>query len=450
MAAGKGTRMRSNTPKVMHPVCGKPMLLWPIDAARSAGFERIVVVLGPADEAASIIPDDVQVAIQREARGTGDAVLCAKDAIGDAQTVLILSGDTPLVTPDFLSALSTAHTDSAAAMTLVTMQLDDPAGYGRVVRLPDGSIEKIVESKAGGDATTAELAIGETNGGIYAFDRELLFEALTQIKPHNAQSEYYLPDVLEILKAHNHPVLPFELAEPQAALGVNSQVDLAQVESIANARLIERLQIGGTRFVDPSSCWVEAGVTTGPDSVILPGTYLRGTTSIGAGCEVGPHTTLTDCEVSDKATVIQTYGVEAKIGPGATVGPFAYLRPNAEIGAGAKVGTFVEVKNSVIGDGAKVPHLSYIGDADVGDGANIGAGNITANYDGRKKHRTKIGKDVRTGVDTAFVAPVSVGDGAYTGAGSVITEDVPDGALGIARQRQSNIEDYAKRDATDD
>ncbi|MBI4897687.1 MAG: bifunctional UDP-N-acetylglucosamine diphosphorylase/glucosamine-1-phosphate N-acetyltransferase GlmU [Actinobacteria bacterium] len=445
MAAGKGTRMKSATPKVRHKVCGRPMIEYPVLAANGAGAACVVVVTGPDDQLGELLPGGTRVAVQREARGTGDAVRSAVAELGDADQVIVLSGDVPLVDVDFIRALAGRQRETGAAIVVVTARLDDPTGYGRIVRSADGGVERVAETKAAGDATAEELAIGEVNAGIYAFDRRKLFSALEQVTADNAQGEYYLPDVLPIMRAAGENAVAFELESPDMMLGVNSRVDLAAVTAAMQRRIIRGHQFAGVTVVDPASTWIDSTVTIDRDTTIEPGSYLRGDTAIGAGAVIGPHSTLTDCHVDDGATVIHSYLVEATVGPGAQVGPFAYLRPGARLAEGAKAGTFVEIKNSEIGAGAKVPHLSYVGDADVGEGSNLGAATITANYDGKNKHRTTIGKGVRTGVDTTLVAPVSVGDGAYTGAGSVITRDVPEDALAVARERQKNIEDYAKR-----
>lgn len=445
MAGGRGTRMLSALTKVRHPVAGMPMLVYPVLAAQHAGANRVVVITSPDDDFADILPDGVATATQPESDGTGGAIRCAKEAIGEGDQVIVLSGDVPLVDAELITELATVQTESGAAMVVATARLADPSGYGRIVRAADGSVERVVETKAAGDATEAELAIDEVNAGIYAFDREKLFAALAEVTADNAQGEYYLPAVLPILRASGEQILAVELDSPEQMLGVNDRVDLAEVQQLMNARIVADHQLAGVTVIDPATTWIDAAVEIGPDTVVEPGSYLRGVTSIGSGATIGPMTTIGHCEIADGASVVHSYLVQAKVGPGASVGPFAYLRPGAELAEDAKAGTFVEIKNSRIGPGAKVPHLSYIGDADVGAGANLGAATITANYDGREKHRTTIGEGVRTGVDTTLVAPVTVGDGAYTGAGSVITKDVDAGALAVARARQKSIADYARR-----
>ena len=444
MAAGRGTRMRSRTAKVLHPVCGRPLLLWPVEAAREAGAERIVAILSPdSDDVRRVLPPGVEVAVQERQAGTGDAVAGARDRLGDAEHVIVLSGDHPLIDADFVRALSERHVSSGAAATVTTRELDDPGEYGRIVRSPAGDIERIVETKAPSDASAEELEIREVNMGTYAFATGPLFEALAQVKPDNAQGELYLGDVLPILRESGHRVVAYEAPDDSAGLGVNTRADLAAVQALAQRRILERHMLDGVTITDPASTVIDVDVRIGEDTVIEPYSFLRGQLEIGSRCRVGPMTTLTDCLLGDEVAVVHSYLDGCEVLAGSTIGPFAYLRPGTTLREGVKVGTFVEVKNSDIGAGTKVPHLSYIGDADIGQGSNIGAGNLTANYDGRRKHRTVIGDGVKTGVDTAFVAPVTVGDGAYTGAGSVITEDVPDGALAIARSRQTNVKGYA-------
>jgi bifunctional UDP-N-acetylglucosamine pyrophosphorylase / glucosamine-1-phosphate N-acetyltransferase len=445
LAAGEGTRMRSAVPKVLHPILGRPMILWPVLAAREAGAGRVVVIDGPERPLNGLLPDGVEVAVQQEPKGTGDAVRAAAEHIDPGAPVLIINGDVPLITPEVVKGLADAHAKSGAAATMVTMELDDPSGYGRVVRGADGGVERVVETKARGDASAAELAIREVNAGVYAFGGAELLEALDGLRSDNEQGELYLPDVLPLLRARGKPVAAHPISDPTATLGINDRRQLAEVTALARARINERHMLAGVTIIDPAATYIEADVTIGRDTVIEPQCFLRGATTIGESSRIGPLTTLIDATVGNGATVLQSYVVRGQIDDQALVGPFAYLRPGAHLHERAKAGTFVEIKNSEIGAGSKVPHLSYIGDTDIGTGTNIGAGNITANYDGVSKHRTRIGDNVHTSSDTVFVAPVTVGDDAYTGAGSVITDDVPPGALGIARQRQTNIEDYAKR-----
>jgi len=404
-----------------------------------------VVVDGPKRWLEGELPEGVEVAVQEEPNGTGDAVRSAAAHIGRDDTVLILMGDVPLITAEAISGLAAAHDESGAAATMATMELEDPTGYGRVVRASDGSVERVVETKTAGDATREEEAIREVNTGIYAFAGGDLVDALGRLDADNAQGELYLPDVLPLLRADGKLVGAHTVTDPTLTLGVNNRVDLARVRALAQARIHRDHGLAGVTIVDPASTVVEADVEIGRDTVVEPGTFLRGATRVGERCAIGPLTTVIDSAIGVEARVVHSYLDGAELGAGALVGPFAYLRPGARLRARAKAGTFVEIKNSDVGEGTKVPHLSYIGDTDIGPGSNVGAGTITANYDGRRKHRTTIGSRVRISVDTALVAPVTVGDDAYTAAGSVITEDVPPGALGIARQRQTNIEGYADR-----
>jgi bifunctional UDP-N-acetylglucosamine pyrophosphorylase / glucosamine-1-phosphate N-acetyltransferase len=447
LAAGEGTRMRSALPKVLHPICGRPMIQWPLRAAQAAGAERVVVVDNPKRRLAEQLPEGVQVAIQEDPRGTGDAVAAAAELIDPGAPVLVINGDMPLITGEAIAGMVAVHADSGAVATIATMELDDPSGYGRVVRAADGSVEHVVETKAPGDATEQELAIREVNAGLYLFDGGALLAALAELDADNAQGELYLPGVLPILR--DRGVAAYVLPDPDLALGVNDRVDLAHVTALAQARIHAAHQRAGVTIVDPRSTLIEAEVTIGRDTTIEPSTFLRGETAIGAGCSIGPLTTVLDCTLGDGVTVRQSHLEGATAEAGVSIGPFAYLRPGAVLRERAKAGTFVEIKNADVGPGSKVPHLSYVGDADIGEGSNLGAGTITANYDGRRKHRTKIGSRVRISVDTALVAPVTVGDDAYTAAGSVITDEVPPGALGIARARQTNIEGYADRKRED-
>ncbi|MCB0875437.1 MAG: bifunctional UDP-N-acetylglucosamine diphosphorylase/glucosamine-1-phosphate N-acetyltransferase GlmU [Solirubrobacterales bacterium] len=449
MAAGQGTRMKSAVPKVLHPVCGRALVGWPIAAAREAGAGRIGVIVSPDRDISGALPDGIEAIPQPEANGTGGALRAAAGVVAESETVVVLSGDVPLVSAGLIADLLATHEAGGAAATVVTAVLEDPGTYGRVVRSADGAeVERIVEAKGGaGDATAEELEIREINSGIYAFDGAAVAAVLDDLSNDNAQGEYYLPDVLPLLKAAGGHVGAHVSADPNVILGVNSRADLALVEGEARRQILEAHMLGGVTIVDPASTWIDVDVEIAPETRIEPGCSLIGSTSIGTGSVVGPHTTITDSRIGAEVSVPHSYLVECVVGDRCSVGPFAYLRPKADLAEGAKAGTFVEIKNSRIGAGTKVPHLSYIGDADVGDGTNLGAATITANYDGFVKNRTKIGHGARTSVDTTLVAPVEIGDSAYTGAGSVIDEDVPPGALGIARARQTNIEGYAERKA---
>jgi bifunctional UDP-N-acetylglucosamine pyrophosphorylase/glucosamine-1-phosphate N-acetyltransferase len=430
IAAGEGTRMRSQTPKVLHEMCGRALVLWPVQAALEAGAGQVVVVDSPRRALEGVLPEGVSLAVQERANGTGGAVAAGVAALelSDDAPLIILSGDVPLFGAAQIEALMAAHSASGAAATMVSAILDDPSGYGRVVRDSAGAVARVVETKADGDATAAELEICEVNAGIFAFAAGALRAALPALSADNAQGELYLPQVLEAIIAAGGTVGAHILEDPRLMLGINDRVALAQVRALAQELIHERHMRAGVTIVDPRTTVIDVDVEIGQDTVIEPFTTIRGATIIGARAHIR-HSYLIDCELQD----------------GASAGPFAYLRPGTVLRTGAKAGTFVEVKNSDIGAGAKIPHLSYIGDADVGAGSNLGAATITANYDGREKHRTSVGERVRTGVDTTLIAPVNVGDDAYTGAGSVVSEDVPAGALAMARARQENIEGYAQR-----
>jgi bifunctional UDP-N-acetylglucosamine pyrophosphorylase/glucosamine-1-phosphate N-acetyltransferase len=447
MAAGEGTRMRSSTPKMLHPVCGRAMVAWPILAAREAGAGRVAAIVSPGRDLSAGLPAAVETVEQPEADGTGGAIRAALELIEASETVLILSGDVPLISTATIAELLAAHEATDAAATMLTIELDDPGSYGRVVRGDGGAVERVVEAKGAGDADSEQLAIREVNAGTYAFDAAPLAAVLAGLSNDNAQGEYYLPDVFPALREAGHSVAAHIATDIAVTMGVNNRVDLAAVEAEARRRLLEQHMLAGVTVVDPGTTWVDAGVEIEADARIEPGTTLRGATSVGAHAVVGPMTTLIDSAVGVESNVVHSYLAECEVRDGCSVGPFAYLRPGAILDAGAKAGTFVEVKNSHIGKGAKVPHLSYIGDADVGGGSNIGAGTITANYDGFRKSRTVIGVDVRIGVDTMLIAPVEVGDSAYTAAGAVIKNDVPEGALAVSENAQRNIDGYAAEKA---
>lgn len=449
MAAGEGTRMRSSTPKMLHPVCGRPMVAWPIVAAREAGAGRVAAIVSPGRDLSAGLPEDVETVEQPQPDGTGGAIRAALPLIEEsgAETVLVLSGDVPLISAETLAGLLEAHESSEAAATMLTIELDEPGSYGRVVRGASGEVENVVEAKAEGDAEPWQLEIREINAGTYAFDAAPLTAALQLISNENAQGEYYLPDVFPVLRQLGHRVFAHRADDLAVTMGVNDRLDLAAVEAECRRRLLEAHMLAGVTVVDPASTWIDAGVEIAADARIEPGTSLRGETAIGAGAVVGPLSTLLDSSVGAGSRVLHSYLVECDVHDGCSVGPFAYLRPGTLLEDSAKAGTFVEVKNSRVGEGAKVPHLAYVGDADIGSGSNLGAGTITANYDGFRKHRTTIGRNARIGVDTMLIAPVEVGDSAYTGAGAVVKTDVPEGALAVSENAQRNIDGYAARKA---
>jgi bifunctional UDP-N-acetylglucosamine pyrophosphorylase/glucosamine-1-phosphate N-acetyltransferase len=419
------------------------MVAWPILAAREAGAGRVAAVVSPGQDLSAGLPEGVETVEQPEPDGTGGAIRAALPLIEASETVLVLSGDVPLISTETIAGLLEAHAASPAAATMLTIELDDPGSYGRVVRADSGEVERVVEAKAAGDADPEQLAIGEINAGTYAFDAAPLAAALAGLSNDNAQGEYYLPDVFPALREAGHTVAAHRADDLAVTMGVNNRVDLAAVEVEARRRLLEAHMLAGVTVVDPDSTWIDADVEIAADARIEPGTSLRGETAVGAHAVVGPLTTLVDSSVGIESKVVHSYLAECDVRDGCSVGPFAYLRPGALLDAGAKAGTFVEIKNSHIGKGSKIPHLAYVGDADVGPGSNLGAGTITANYDGFVKNRTTIGRDVRIGVDTTLIAPVEVGDSAYTGAGAVIKDDVPEGALAVSENAQRNIDGYA-------
>jgi bifunctional UDP-N-acetylglucosamine pyrophosphorylase/glucosamine-1-phosphate N-acetyltransferase len=444
LAAGKGTRFRSDLAKVLHPATGRTLLRWVLEALRELDLDRVVVVVGhQADdvrrEAEAAGLDGLVVVEQAEQRGTGHAVRRAVEdgALDRVGTVLVVPGDSPMLTGDALRAVLDAHPGRAA--TLLTAHLDDPTGYGRVVRDPQGLVERVVEER---DATAEQRRITEVNTSVYAFDRERLAAEVGRLASDNAQGEEYLTDVVA-------PMVPAGVAAVSApadvVAGVNDRAELAAAAAALRARILDRLMLAGTTVVDPTTTYVGADVVTEPDAVLLPGTHLEGTTRIGRDAVIGPDSRLVDTTVEAGATVQYSVVVGASIGPGATVGPFTHLRPGTRLEARSKAGAFVEIKKSVVGEGSKVPHLSYIGDTTIGRDANIGAATVTVNYDGFDKHATVIGDRARVGSDTMLVAPVTVGAEAYTGAGSVITRDVPDGALAVERNDQRIVPGYAQR-----
>ena len=445
LAAGKGTRMKSKLPKVLHKAAGKAMLQHVIDAAREAGADRNIVVTGfGGDMVREAMGEQagVEYVTQAEQLGTGHAVLQAREKLeGVRGTVMVLCGDTPLLTGALLKNLYEAHKEAKAKATVLTAIMPDATGYGRIIRGEDGSVLKIVEHK---DASEEERQVKEVNSGIYCFDIEAMFGALAKVTNDNAQGEYYLTDMVGIYRQIGEPVSALLAEDDSELLGVNSRVQLAQVTKIMQERINGQLMAEGVTMLDPSMVWVGPEVTVDRDTELLPMTMLWGKTSIGSDCVIGPNTRLTNVTVGDGSSVEETVGYDTVIDQDVTVGPRAYLRPGTHLCDRAHVGTHVEIKNSTIGEGSKVPHLSYIGDTSMGSGVNIGAGSITCNYDGVNKHRTTIGNDVFIGSDTMMVAPVSIGDGALVGASSCITSDVPADALALERSDQQVIEGYAK------
>ncbi|TYC13339.1 bifunctional UDP-N-acetylglucosamine diphosphorylase/glucosamine-1-phosphate N-acetyltransferase GlmU [Actinomadura syzygii] len=447
LAAGEGTRMKSRTSKVLHELCGRSMLGHVLAAARELEPERLVVVVGHRrEQVAAHLAEagpDAETAVQEPRNGTGHAVRMALEQTGALDgTVVVTNGDVPLLRGETLRALVRTHEDEGNAATVLTTEMPDATGYGRMVRAADGAVEAIVEHK---DATPEQLAIKEINVGMYAFDGALLADALKRVTTDNAKGEEYLTDVVAIVRGDGHRAGAHLAADWVETQGVNDKVQLAQARRQLNDRILEAHMRAGVTVIDPASTWVDVDVTAEPDAEIHPGTQLHGRTHLGEGARVGPNCTLTDTTVGEDATVVNAVCVEAEIGPEASVGPFAYLRPGTRLARKGKIGTYVETKNADIGEGTKVPHLTYVGDAEIGEHSNIGASSVFVNYDGVQKRRSVIGSHVRTGSDNMFVAPVTVGDGAYTAAGSVIVQDVPPGAMAVARARQRNVEGWVER-----
>lgn len=446
LAAGQGTRMRSSLPKVLHHIGGLPLVGHVLRTAHALTPQRTLVVVrherdAVADAVTTLFPE-VEVVDQDEVPGTGRAVELAVAALADFDgDVLVLSGDVPLIEADVVHALLHRHREASAAATLLCATIDDPSGYGRVIRDVNGSVARIVEQK---DAAPGELAVTEINTGIYVFRSVSLRETLPRVGTQNAQGEKYLTDVIALLREAGEPVAAAAAPHVSDALGVNDRVQLSEAARALNARTVRHWQREGVTILDPATTWIDVDVTLAPDVTVLPNTHLLRATVVDEGATIGPDTSLVGCEVGRSATVTRTDATFAVIGPRASVGPFAYLRPGATLGVGSKAGTFVEVKNSTIGDGSKVPHLSYIGDTTIGRGVNLGAGAITANYDDLAKHRTEIGDEVHAGSHNVFVAPVRIGDGAKTGAGAVIRKDVPPGALALSVAPQRNVEGWVE------
>ncbi|MGM0929788.1 MAG: bifunctional UDP-N-acetylglucosamine diphosphorylase/glucosamine-1-phosphate N-acetyltransferase GlmU [Actinomycetota bacterium] len=448
LAAGAGTRMKSKKPKILHEIGGISMVGHALAAARGLAPTVLAAVVRHerdrvAEHIAALDPD-VLIVDQDEIPGTGRAVEVALEALpaGLDGTVVVTYGDVPLLTSELLRNLVAEHAASGNAVTVLTAVLDDAGGYGRIVRAADGSVQGIVEHK---DATEDQRAIREVNSGIYAFDATVLRDALSKITTDNAQGEKYLTDVLSLARADGGRVAAVVTADRWQVEGANDRVQLAALGAEHNRRILDAAMRSGVSIVDPATTWVDSTVTFGTDVTLLPGTQLHGTTDVASDAVVGPDTTLKNVNVGEGASVVRTHGSDSEIGPGATVGPFTYLRPGTVLGEKGKIGAFYETKNVTIGKGAKLSHLGYAGDAEIGENANIGCGNITANYDGEKKHRTVIGSNVRTGSNTVFVAPVQVGDGAYSGAGAVIRKDVPAGALAVNVAPQRNLEGWVQK-----
>ncbi|GAA2020710.1 bifunctional UDP-N-acetylglucosamine diphosphorylase/glucosamine-1-phosphate N-acetyltransferase GlmU [Terrabacter terrae] len=448
LAAGEGTRMKSTTPKVLHTIGGRSLVAHAIRAARGTNPQHLAVVVrherDRVAEHVSQLDPDALVADQDDVKGTGRAVECALEVLppGLSGTVVVTYGDVPLLTSETLQGLVAEHHASGNAVTLITATIENPTGYGRVVRDADGAVAAIVEQK---DADEQQRAICEVNSGLYAFDAAVLREALADVGTDNAQGEKYLTDVIAIARGRGLSVRAHLVADLWQTEGVNDKVQLARLGAELNRRIVEQAMREGAIVIDPATTWLDADVTIGPDTVVHPGTQIHGASTIGRDCTIGPDTTLTDVEVGDGASVVRTQAELAEIGPRADVGPFSYLRPGTRLGADGKIGGFVETKNADIGEGAKVPHLTYCGDATIGAGANIGAGTIFANYDGVTKGRTNVGAHSFVGSNSVIVAPRTIADGAYVAAGSAVVSDVGPGQLAVTRAQQRNVDGWVAR-----
>lgn len=444
LAAGQGKRMKSKLYKVLHPVCGKPMVGHVLEAVREAEAGRTVVVVGHGAEAVkSYLGDAAEYALQEQQLGTGHAVRQAEGLLGSEEgTTIVICGDTPLVQASTIKSMLELHASSGAAATVLTASFDNPTGYGRVIRGEDGTVQRIVEQK---DCSPVEAAVKEINTGTYCFDNRKLFEALAKVTSNNAQGEYYLTDVIGIFRESGEPVQGYCTEDLAEAIGVNDRVALSEAERFMRERINRKHLLNGVTLIDPASTYIEAGVQIGSDTTIYPGTVLRGSTVIGEDCVIGPQADIADSTLGNDVSVKYSTVAQSEIGNESTVGPYANLRPNSKLGIGCKIGDFVELKNASLDDGSKVSHLSYVGDAVVGKDVNIGCGAITVNYDGYNKFVTEIGDHAFVGSNVNLIAPVKIGDGAYVVAGSTVTQDVPAGDLAIARERQVNKPGYAEK-----
>ena len=441
LAAGMGTRMKSKMPKVLHKVCGKPLSKWVIDASEAAGADKVCAVVGhKAETVKEVLGDVCEFALQAEQKGTGHAVMQAIDVIKNSKgEVVILNGDTPLITAETINKAIEYHKNNGNQATVITAILDDATGYGRIVRDNDGSVLKIVEQK---DASKEEKKINEVNSGMYVFDAQSLVYALDKINPNNAQGEYYLTDTLEILLSAGKKIGGYAISDNDEIRGINDRVQLNEAEKIMQKRINEYHMRNGVTMRNPESVYIEDGVEIGNDTEICQNVTIKSGTKIGSDCVIGSGSMLDRAVIHDGVDVLSSVILESEVDEGTHVGPFAYIRPNCHVGKEVKVGDFVELKNSNIDDGTKISHLTYIGDSDVGKRVNFGCGTVTCNYDGKKKYRTTIGDDCFVGCNTNFVSPINVGDGVYIAAGSTITEDIPENSLSIARARQVNKEGW--------
>jgi bifunctional UDP-N-acetylglucosamine pyrophosphorylase/glucosamine-1-phosphate N-acetyltransferase len=442
LAAGKGTRMKSRLPKVLHRVCGRPMISHVLDAVGEAGAEKVVAVVGyRGEEVATVLGAGVELAVQAEQLGTAHALRQAEPVLaGFSGLLLVVCGDTPLITGATLQSLAQEHRRAGNAITVCTALIDNPSGYGRIIRGGDGRVLKIVEER---DATPDERLAREINTGVYCFDSRGLFQALSRLKPDNSQGEYYLTDIIDLYGQEGRPVGAWIAPEVSEMQGINDRKQLAAAEAALRQRIRDRLMYSGVTILDPATTFIDATVKVGQDTVICPFTVIEGATEIDRDCLIGPSSRLVNARLGSGVVVQHSIVLDSEIGPDCLIGPFAYIRPGCRLGSNVKVGDFVELKKSVIGDDSKVPHLSYIGDAELGRGVNIGAGVITCNYDGKNKYLTTIGDHAFIGSNANLVAPVEVGERAVIGAGSTITKNVPAESLGIARSKQKNLAGWA-------
>jgi bifunctional UDP-N-acetylglucosamine pyrophosphorylase / glucosamine-1-phosphate N-acetyltransferase len=443
LAGGVGSRMKSKTHKVLHEICGKPMIQHMLDTLDATGFDRKIVIVGKWRDQVMGALGDLEYAVQEEQLGTAHAVMMAKEQLaGETGLTLICAGDTPIIRSSTIEKMLAAHKSSGVALTVLTAIVDNPFGLGRIIRDENGNVLRIIEEK---DATDEQRHIREINSSVFLVDNQVLFAALDKVDNNNAQGEYYLTDCLEVIRNAGHQIGAFVTDDPKEIQGINDRAQLAIANAIIRERIARTHMMNGVTILDPAHTYIETGVVIGADTVLLPGTVLEGRTVIGGGCTIGPNSHLTNSTIGDEVSVQHSVLNDCVVENAATVGPFAYLRPKAHIAKGAKIGDFVEIKNAKIGEGSKVSHLSYIGDAEVGSGVNVGCGTITVNYDGVNKHKTIIGNDTFIGCNSNLVAPVTVGNDVYVAAGSTITQDVPDGALAVARERQTNKEGYTAK-----
>lgn len=444
LAAGQGTRMKSKLYKVLHPVCGKPMVEHVIDHIQGIGAERIVTIVGHgAEKVQDQLGSRSEYALQEQQLGTAHAVLQASEVLGNLSgTTLVICGDTPLIRPETMKALLAHHHETAAKATILTGIPENPTGYGRIIRNAEGHVERIVEQK---DASPEEQKVKEINSGTYCFDNESLFAALKLVKNDNSQGEYYLPDVIEILKNQGSIISAYATDDFEETLGVNDRVALSQAETLMRERIVEKHMRNGVTIINPTNTFISADAVIGSDTVLQPGVIIEGVSEIGEDCLIGPNSHITNSRIGHRTTVHSSVVTQSVIGEDTAVGPFAHIRPDSEIGNAAKIGNFVEIKKTKLGNQSKVSHLSYIGDAEVGERVNIGCGTITVNYDGKNKFVTTIENDSFVGCNSNLIAPVSIGQGAYVAAGSTITKNVPAQALAIGRARQENKEGYVKK-----